>query len=170
MIEHSEFANFLHKTPSIRTLSVGTFIRKPPFVPVLSSRPSALPKLECLKCYPMLLPQLIPGRAINHIHIFSHCPPLSHNPPLKRVEISALKQSAAYLEMLRIPLSHMMQLIDGEHFPHLQTLIVDYDAAKSGPILDVSWLLLRPFTGTDTPHSLLSVSFLCRRNSLVSRT
>jgi hypothetical protein len=168
MIEYADFATFLHKTPSIRTLSVGTRIRKPPYVPVIPSQPSSLPNLECLKCYPMVLPQLIPGRAVNHIHVFSQHVLLSYNPPLEPVEIAALNQSAAYLETLQIPLSYMMQLqIDGEHFRHLQTLIIEYDAAT---FINVSWLLLRLSTGTDTPHSLWSVSFLCRLDSLVSGT
>jgi hypothetical protein len=59
MVEYSDFATFLHKTPSIRTLFVGALITAPPFVPVLSLRLSSLPKLERLMCYPMLLPHLI---------------------------------------------------------------------------------------------------------------
>jgi hypothetical protein len=110
MVEYSDSATFLHKTPSIRTLFVGALITAPPFVPVLSLRLSSLLKLECLMCYPMLLPHLIPGRAVNDIRIFDQCVPRRRNPPLEPDELAALQQSAAHLETLQIQLSHMIQL------------------------------------------------------------
>jgi hypothetical protein len=139
MIEYREFATFLNKTPSIRTLSIGRDLRNPPFVSVLSLRPSSLPTLECLKCYPMVLPQILPGRAVKHIHVFNQRFSWK-NPPLEPVELAALKESAAHLETLQIPLSYIGKLIDGEHFPYLRTLIIEYDLVPSS-IPDVSWLL-----------------------------
>jgi hypothetical protein len=85
------------------------------------------PKLERLMCYPMLLPHLIPGHVVNDICTFDQCVPHRRNPPLEPDELAALLQSAAHLEMLQIQLSHMIQLTDGDHFPHLQMLIVEYD-------------------------------------------
>jgi hypothetical protein len=110
-----QLAEFLEKTPYLKTLRVSWYASGPTGGPLVL-KPQVVPQLTDLGARWSLCAQILPGRPISRLEVSQITGKLGRN------EVKILAMSTEPLVQLSIPNSFYLNVPFWEHFPHLRDL------------------------------------------------